>query len=432
MSFPDHDIEGSVAAGFEPLGEAFAEALAASHEHGGALHVRLDGNVVADLWGGNAVYDGDAPRRSGSRSGTRRRPRSETKGVSPRSSSDQRRAIRADRLPWQSDTPSVIFSCTKGLVSILAGELVREGRLDLDAPVSAYWPEFDRHGKGSMPVRWLFSHRAGLPAVRQDLQLADLVDWGRIVEVLAEEEPLLPPGETHQYHALTFGWLAGEIVRRISGKHVDQLFAERITQPLGVEAWIGMPEHELGRVAQLYSATPPPDAVALPPDVDPELAALNERAMTLGSAFPADLAPENAGFNSDEVRRAVIPGAGGIATASALATIWSATVCDAEKIRLLNDEVIADMSREQSAGKPAVPFPGPWQRWGTGFMLSSDARPFLTNASFGHDGAGGQVAFADPEYKVGFAYLTNDLQRTGDKRGVLLVEVLRDLLGTRE
>jgi CubicO group peptidase (beta-lactamase class C family) len=353
------------------------------------LHVRLDGNVVADLWGGNAVYDG----------------------------------------PWQSDTPSVIFSCTKGLVSILAGELVREGRLDLDAPVSAYWPEFDRHGKGSMPVRWLFSHRAGLPTVRQDLQLADLVDWGRIVEVLAEEEPLLPPGETHQYHALTFGWLVGEIVRRISGKDVDQLFAERITQPLGVEAWIGMPDHELGRVAQLYSATPPPDAVALPPDVDPEFADLNERAMTLGSAFPADLAPENAGFNSDEVRRAVIPGAGGIATASALATIWSATVCDAEKIRLLNDEVIADMSREQSAGKPAVPLPGPWQRWGTGFMLSSEARPFLTNASFGHDGAGGQVAFADPEYKVGFAYLTNDLQRTGDQRGVMLVEVLRDLLG---
>src|SRR5512132_4912 len=120
--------EGAVAPGFEPLGDAFARALAASHDHGGALHVRLDGKVIADMWGGNA-------------------------------SADQ---------PWRHDTPSVIFSCTKGLVSILAGELVREGRLDLDAPVSAYWPEFDLHEKGSMPVRWLFTHSAGLPTVRDD------------------------------------------------------------------------------------------------------------------------------------------------------------------------------------------------------------------------------------------------------------------------
>jgi CubicO group peptidase (beta-lactamase class C family) len=158
MGFTDHEVEGTVAPGFEPLGEAFAQALAASHGHGGALHVRLDGKVIADLWGGNAVSNGNRP--------------------------------------WKHDTPSVIFSCTKGLVSILAGELVREGLLDLDAPVSDYWPEFDRHGKGSMPVRWLMSHRAGLPAVREDLQLADVVDWERIVGLLAEERPLLPPGET--------------------------------------------------------------------------------------------------------------------------------------------------------------------------------------------------------------------------------------------
>jgi CubicO group peptidase (beta-lactamase class C family) len=391
MGFAEQDVKGVVASGFELLGEAFEGALAMSHGHGGALHVRVDGKVVAHLWGGSA-------------------------------SADQ---------PWQDDTPSVIFSCTKGLVSILAGELVREGRLDLDAPVSAYWPEFDRHGKGSMPVRWLFTHRAGLPAVRKDLQLDDVVDWDRMVQVLEDEEALLPPGDTHQYHALTFGWLAGEIVRRISGKGVDEFFAERITRPLGVEAWIGTPESELSRVAQLYVASSPPDPLPAPPDVDPELASLNERAMTLGSAMSPDVAQENAGFNSDEVRRAVIPGAGGIATAQALATIWSATVSGAEQIRLLNDGVIIDMTREQSAGKPAVPLPGPWPRWGTGFMLSSQARPFLTDASFGHDGLGGQVAFADAEHKVGFAYLTNDLQRVDDTRGVVLVEVLRSLLGER-
>jgi CubicO group peptidase (beta-lactamase class C family) len=401
MDSSDQEVKGDVAAGFEPLVEAFAQVLAASDGHGGALHVRLDGQVVADLWGGHAVHGGDALRR----------------GV--------------DQL-WQSDTPSVIFSCTKGLVSILIGELVREGRLDLDAPVSAYWPEFDHHDKGSMPVRWLLSHRAGLPAVRQELELADVVDWERMVGLLAEERPLLPPGEIHQYHAVTFGWLAGEIIRRITGTGVAEFFVERIAEPLGVAAWIGIPEAELPRVAQLYSTSPPPEPLPLPPDADPALASINEKAMTLGSAFPVDFAEENAGFNSDEVRRAVIPGAGGIATAPALATIWSATVSNAETIRLLDDEVIADMSREQSAGQPAVPLPGPWQRWGTGFMLSSEARPFLSDASFGHDGAGGQVSFADPEYKVGFAYLTNDLQRSDDKRGVLLVKVLRDLLGVSE
>jgi CubicO group peptidase (beta-lactamase class C family) len=391
MQLSDSDVNGTVASGFEPLGEAFAQVLAASHDHGCALQVRLDGQVVADLWGGSAVDD---------------------RGTA-----------------WQNDTPTVIFSCTKGLVSILAGELVREGRLDLDAPVNAYWPEFDRHGKGSMPVRWLLSHRAGLPAVRQDLQFSDVADWDRIVQVLAEEAPLLPPGETHQYHALTFGWLVGEIIRRITGKGVAEFFAERISRPLKVEAWIGVPDAVLPRIAQLYSASPPPDPLPLPPGTPPELVGLNDKAMTLGSAFEVGLGEENTGFNRDELRRAVIPGAGGVATAPALATMWSATVSNAEAVRLLNDDVIADMTREQSSGEPAVPLPGPWSRWGSGFMLSSEARPFLTDASFGHDGVGGQVSFADPKYKVGFAFLTNDLQRTDDKRGVLLVEVLRDVLG---
>jgi CubicO group peptidase (beta-lactamase class C family) len=388
VSFAEQDVKGAVASGFEPLGEAFARTLDVCHGRGAALHVRVDGEVVADLWGGNA-------------------------------SADQ---------SWLQDTPTVIFSCTKGLVSILAGELVRDGLLDLDAPVSTYWPEFAQHGKGAMPVRWLFTHRAGLPAVRKDLQLAEVVDWDRMVQILADEEPLLQPGEVHQYHALTFGWLAGEIVHRVSGKGVDEFFAERITEPLGVEAWIGVPEDELSRVAQLYVGSLPPEPLELVAEVNPELASLNERAMTLGSAFSADVAAEDQGFNSDQVRQAVIPGAGGIATAQALATIWSATVSDAEQIRLLNERVIVDMSHEQCAGQPAVPLPGPWSRWGTGFMLSSEARPFLTDASFGHDGLGGQVAFADPEYKVGFAYLTNDLQSVDDTRGVELVEMLRDLL----
>jgi CubicO group peptidase (beta-lactamase class C family) len=378
-------VGGSVAQGFGPLVEAFAETLALSHDHGGALHIRVAGNVVADLWGGQASI---------SRS-------------------------------WQQDTPSVIFSCTKGLVAILIGELVREGRLDLDAPVTTYWPEFAAQGKESIPVRWLLSHRAGLPATRRNLQLADIMDWDRMVQVLAAEEPHFPPGAGHRYHALTYGWLAGEIIRRITGMGVEEFFVQRVVRPLKVDAWIGVPKEELPRVAQLYQAPLPPEAS--PPVVDPEAAALAERVMTLG-ALPVEIAGPNIGFNSDEIRRAVIPGAGGVATAQALATIWSATVSDAESVRLLNDEVISNMCRERSAGEPLFPLPGPWQRWGTGFMLTSERRPFLTEKSFGHDGLGGQVAFADPQYEVGFAYLTNDLQEFYDLRGVALVEALQRLL----
>lgn len=378
-------VGGSVAQEFEPLVETFAETLALSHDHGGALHIRVAGNVVADLWGGQASID-----RS-----------------------------------WQQDTPSVIFSCTKGLVAILIGELVREGRLDLDAPATTYWPEFAAHGKESIPVRWLLSHRAGLPATRRDLQLADIMDWDRMVQVLADEEPHFPPGVGHRYHALTYGWLAGEIVRRITGMGVEEFFVQRVVRPLKVDAWIGVPKKELPRVAQLYQAPLPPEVS--PPVVDPEAAALAERVMTLG-ALPVEIAGPNIGFNSDEIRRAVIPGAGGVSTAQALATIWSATVSEAESVRLLNDEVIADMCREQSAGEPLFPLPGPWQRWGTGFMLTSERRPFLTEKSFGHDGLGGQVAFADPQYEVGFAYLTNDLQEFYDLRGVALVEALQRVL----
>jgi CubicO group peptidase (beta-lactamase class C family) len=383
LGFPQ--VGGGVAVGFESLVETFAETLALSHEHGGALHVRVAGDAVADLWGGQASTD----------------------------------------RPWQRDTPSVIFSCTKGLVAILIGELIREGRLDLDAPASSYWPEFAAQGKESIPVRWLLSHRAGLPATRRNLQLTDIVNWNRMVQVLAEEEPLLPPGEGHRYHALTYGWLAGEIIRRITGIGVEEFLAQRVVRPLKVDAWIGAPKEELPRIAQLYQAPAPPEASL--PVVDPEAAALAEKAMTLG-ALPIEITEPNTGFNSDEVRSAVIPGAGGIATAQALATIWSATVSDAESIRLLNAEVIADMCREQSAGEPVLPTPGPWPRWGTGFMLTSERRPFLTEESFGHDGLGGQVAFADPRYEVGFAYLTNDLQEFDDPRGVVLVHTLRRLL----
>jgi len=378
-------VTGFVAPGFEEVGEAFDKALAASHGHGSALHIRQDGTCVVDLWGGQA----------------------------------------AKGRPWQAETPSVIFSCTKGLLAILAGELVGQGLLDLDAPVRELWPEFSQNGKSEIPVRWLLTHRAGLPVVRQDLQLSDVLDWDVMVDILAREEPLITPGAGHVYHPLTYGWLVGEVIRRASGAaSVGELFAARVARPLNARAWIGTPQSELAGIAYLYDVPG-----AMPPEtLDPETERWMTKAVTMGHAFPITLVTPDGGFNRDDVRMAQVAGAGGVASPRALATIWSATVSDNEELRLLGPDVIADMTREQSSGTPVWAVPGPHPRWASGFMLSSVSRPMLSESSFGHGGAGGQVAFADAEHKIGFAYLTNDLQGPDDERATKVVRALQRIL----
>jgi CubicO group peptidase (beta-lactamase class C family) len=381
-------IEGTVAAGFEPLADVFADTMARSHGRGAGLHIRVDGRPVVDLWSGWARSDEE----------------------------------------WVADTPSVIFSCTKGLVSILIGELVRDGVLNLDERVSTYWPEFTGHGKENLTVRQMLAHRAGLPLIRQPLTIDDILDWDTMVDLLAREKPFFTPGSAHVYHPMTFGWLAGEIVRRVSGRSVGEFFAERVAEPLAADAWIGVPDAELGRVAELTSSSPSapvPAPVEVSPEDADDLAGYGDQSMTMGNAISSST---ELSFNETRIQQGQLPGAGGVASARALATIWSATVCDTESVRLLDEEIIHDMRAEQSAGKPVLDQPGPWQRWGSGFMLNSEARPFLSDASFGHDGLGGQVAFADETYKVGFGYVTNDLQSAPDARGRDLVSALRRIL----
>jgi CubicO group peptidase (beta-lactamase class C family) len=378
-------VSGDVAPGFEAVGDAFREALARSHGNGSALHIRQGGKAVVDLWGGRAGEGGER---------------------------------------WQPDTPTVVFSCTKGLLAVLVGELVREGRLDLDAPVAEVWPEFGQKGKSDISVRSVLAHRAGLPTLRRDLELNEALDWVVMSEMLAQEEPLVVPDSGYVYHALTYGWLVGEVIRRVAGASVGEFFSSRIAAPLAADAWIGVPPSRISEVAHLFGA----DAAAAPDrDAGDDAEALRwlVKTMTLGNAFPEDLATPDGGFNRDDVRMAEVPGAGGVASARALATIWSATVTEREHVRLLDSAIIADMSREQSGGEPLWPIPGPWPRWGSGFMLSSERRLFLSPSSFGHDGAGGQVAFADPGHEIGFAYVTNDLQMADDDRGTDIVRALQ-------
>jgi CubicO group peptidase (beta-lactamase class C family) len=381
-------ISGFAAPGFEPVAEAFAAAFDGRPEMGAALHILRDGEAVVDLWGGIA----DA---------------------------------RTGR-DWQKDTPSVVFSCTKGLVSILTARLVQEGRLDYAAPVSRYWPEFAAAGKAGVTVGDALAHRAGLSAPREDLTEDDIVDWDRMTSVLASQEPLWPLGSGYAYHALTHGWLAGEIIRRVTGRSVGDYFAELVTRPLGVDAWIGLPETEAARAAHLR-VSPPLSALWAEEATRP---APNwpYKAMTLGHALPADLVTETDGFNADRIRAAEIPGAGGVASAEALATIWSATVTPTRGVKLLEAPVIAEATRPRSEGIPVFGGDPPFCRWGCGFQLDSEARRYLDGHCFGHDGAGGQVGFADPRRRIGFGFVTNWMMGPEDQRATAIIAALRDLV----
>jgi CubicO group peptidase (beta-lactamase class C family) len=384
------DGAGRVAEGFEPVARAFEAAFEGRPGMGAALAVLRRGELVVDLHGGSAD--------------------------------------RRGRVPWTDRTLSVIFSCTKGLLSILVARLVQEGRLDYAAPAIRYWPEFARAGKAELTVGDLLAHRAGLSAPREDLTVDDIVDWDRVAGILAAQEPLWAPGAGWAYHAITHGWLGGELVRRVTGRSVGAGFRETIAEPLGVDLWIGLPDDQDHRVATMWSG----------PSLD-ELTALQRserglaghewlwRAMTLGGALPPELVGDGAGFNDPRIRRAEIPGAGGIGDARALAAVWSATVTPTHGVRLLDDATLDLALAPRSSGAPVFDAPPPWPRWGAGFQLDSEARHYLSGSSFGHDGAGGQVAFADREHEIGFAFLTNQMEAKDD-RGTRIVDALRECL----
>ena len=381
-------VNGAVAPGFEPVVDVFRASFDGRPAMGAALHVVQNGESVINLWAGIA----DA---------------------------------RTGRV-WSESTPSVIFSCTKGLVSIMAARLVQDGRLDYQAPVARYWPEFAAAGKDKVTVGQALAHQAGLSAPRADLTEDDIVDWDSVVAALAAQEPLWPLGTGYAYHALTHGWVAGEIIRRVTGQSVGSYFRELITGPLDVDAWIGLPDDRAGDVAHLQ-VSPPLSALWAEEAAKP---APNwpYKAMTLGAALPADLVSEDGGFNRQRIRAAEIPGAGGIASAEALATIWSATVVPTRGVRLLDDAVIATATRMQSSGASVFGGEPPYPRWGQGFQLDSEARRYLGDDCFGHDGAGGQVGFADPVRRIGFGFVTNWMMGPEDQRATQILEALRPLV----
>ncbi len=359
-------IEGTCDRRFEAVRATFADNFTTFGETGAAVALTLDGRPVVDLWAGYA----DAERRR----------------------------------PWQRDTIVNVYSTTKGMTAICAHRLVDQGRLDLDAPVAKYWPEFAAGGKAGLPVNYLLSHRAGLPAVRQPLAPGALYEWGTMTAVLAAQEPWWVPGAQHGYHALTYGWLVGEVVRRISGKSLGTFFREEVAEPLGLDFHIGLSaEHDV-RTTDLIAPPPP-----TPEQIDLFSEILKDPESLLFKVFANPLILPDAA-NSREWRAAEIPAANGHTNARALARVYGALACGGalNGVRVLSLASIGRALAEQAVGPDGVlPL---YTRFGLGFMLSTPTEPMGPNPrTFGHGGMGGSMAFADPEARIGFGYTMNEM-----------------------
>jgi CubicO group peptidase (beta-lactamase class C family) len=378
-------VGGSVETGFEPVQEAFAANFERHGEVGAACCIHLHGKRVVDLWGGVTAPGGSNA--------------------------------------YSADTLQMVWSTTKGVVAIAAHMLAQEGKLDFDAPVTDYWPEFGAQGKASIPVRWLFCHKSGLAAIDRPLGLADVVAWTPCVEALEAQRPYWEPGTAHGYHTWTYGWLAGEVIKRVAGVSVGQFVAERIAKPLDADFWIGLPEAQNARVAPVLP--PPPPVPGTPPD--PWAARLADPSSLAHKSWANPAVPATA-FNELPFRAAEVPAGNGIGTARALSRLYAACIGEVDGVRLLKPDTLAGAIQTHAHGEDLVQ--GYETRFGTGFQLSFPFRPMAGPGSFGHYGSGGSVGFAHPELGISFGYTMNQMRPVygKDPRTAGLVEALLSCL----
>jgi CubicO group peptidase (beta-lactamase class C family) len=394
------DIKGSTAEGWGQVADAFRANFQSGAEIGAAVAVYAGGKPVVDIWAGTA------DKRTGR--------------------------------PWDRDTIAVVMSTTKGATAICANRLVEQGVLDLDAPVAKYWPEFAANGKEKILVRWLLTHQSGLPVPDATLTLEDACAWTPVIKVLERQKPLWEPGKQHAYHALTYGYLVGEVVRRATGKTLGTVFAEQVARPLKLSSWIGLPAEQEPRVAHLEPALPPP------PDIDPKMLAMfnafmgpdsiTARAIKMGGALPFELVTSgDGGFNARIARAAEFPAANMVTDARSIARMYAATIGEIDGIRLLKPETLAAATTVQTANSSPYGMPPGMEafsmQFGLGFIGPSPLQPLLGEGSFGHPGAGGSIGFAHPKSGIGFGYQNNQMGRMGDTRAMSLINAVRDCLG---
>ncbi|MGW4214011.1 serine hydrolase domain-containing protein [Lentzea sp. NPDC004789] len=395
-------IQGTCAPQFDEVRAEFERNFAERGEVGASVHVTLDGEPVVDLWGG--VADPVTGQ------------------------------------PWAEETIVHVWSCTKAATALCAHILASRGVLDLNSPVTKYWPEYGAEGKAATLVRHVLSHQAGLPALTEWLPAGAFYDWNLVTSALAAQQPLWEPGTRHGYHGLTFGFLVGEIVRRVTGLTLGQFFEKEVSGPLGLDFWIGLPEDLEPHVAHTIPVDPTQPGILLP--------SLFITAMTQPESVPGLMLLNNGGYmapgesDSRAAHTAEMGAVGGISNARGLAGLYRPLALGGSYhgVRLVEESQIPQMSNVVVAGLDAVV--GVPSRFALGFQKATDNAHLppndaegllLSEEAFGHNGMGGSLGFADPGARVSFGYAMNR-QGPGlavNARGQSLVDALYRALGYR-
>jgi len=395
-------IEGTCDTRFASVREQFERNFAERGEIGASVCVTVDGETVADLYGGTADP--------------------------------------ATGRAWDARTIGNVWSATKGATALCAHILAARGQLDGNAPVTDYWPEFGKNGKEAVLVRHLLSHQAGVPAVRDPLPAGCFYDWQLMVDSLAAEQPFWRPGTRAGYHALTFGFLVGEVVRRISGRSLGRFFADEVAGPLGLEFWLGLPAEHEPRVAPTIPADPP-----APGDPVPSLyvAALSDPASVQGLMLVNSggymMVPGES--DSRAAHAAEMGAVGGITNARGLAGMYRPLALGgaADGVTLVGPEQLYRMGAVAAATSVDAVLLVP-TRWTMGYVKGTDNRylpladregVLIAEEAFGHPGMGGSFGFADPRARMSFGYTMNR-QGSGlgvNARGQSLVDAVYQSLG---
>lgn len=377
-------ISGTCDPRFAPVREAFIGNFRERGEPGGAVALMVDGRLGVDLWGGFR----DAARQT----------------------------------PWARDTLVNFFSVGKAFTALVALRLVESGLIDLDAPAATHWPEFAAAGKERITLRHILAHQAGLPAIREPLPDGAMFDWPRMIRALENQQPWWAPGTAHGYHVNTFGYLAGELVRRASRRTLGQILREDVAGPLGADVHIGLPSTEHHRCAEFLwpSVLPERPEGDLPDDV-----------LMKWNTYWNPPGISGAGWvNSAEWRAAEIPSTNGHGTARGIARIYAALANGGaiDGVEILSPAMLAEATTEHSFGPDRIL--DRESRFALGFQLPQAERRLGPNdAAFGHFGAGGSLGFCDPQARVAFAYVTNDMgPRWQNPRNRALIEAIYECL----
>ncbi len=389
------ETQGWTAPGWEGVRDVFQANFDNGTEVGAAFSAYHRGEKVADLWGG--VADQDA--------GT----------------------------PWNEDMLIPVFSTTKGATAMCANRLAEQGLLDVEAPVATYWPEFAQAGKQDMPVAYLLSHQAGLAWIDGEMAVEEALAWEPVIRALEAQAPGWEPGTKHGYHATTYGWLVGEVVKRISGKSLGTYFHDEIAAPLDLDFWIGLPESEEHRVGMLISMIPKSTVAPGEPDPIAEMMkAFLGPDTPLGKALfaPGGAFTDQDVWNTRAMHAAEVPAANGITDARSLARLYAACVGEVDGFRVLTADQVKAATVQRTEG-PNFILMDMEVEFGLGFMLHAGIIPLGGPNSFGHFGAGGSVGWADPDTELGMGYIMNrmDIGLAGDTRSFNLINACYDAIG---